>query len=124
MGVIGGNIMAENEEIVFFAGYGLVILMIGLMIGLFSMGFFDAWLAFTLWLLFTSFILVGLGGVKTENAPQGSMALAGTGIVFLIISIGFLGAIFNILHPFTSIAILIFFIGLAIIWTGIRKARK
>jgi hypothetical protein len=114
--------MAKKEDKVFFAGYGLVIMMIGLVVGLYSTGFFDGGTAFSLWLLFTSFILVGLGSIKTESAPQGSMALVGSGIALLIISVGLLGIFYQIIHPITAIAILIVFIGLAVIGMGMRRA--
>jgi hypothetical protein len=114
--------MAETEDKVFYAGYGFVVIVLGLMILLFSAGILDGWTAFGLWLLSTSLILLGLGNVKTETAPRGSRTLVGSGLFFTVISIAILGIILGVLTPLSALAALILLIGLVIL--GLAVGRK
>ncbi len=114
--------MAETEDKVFYAGYGFVVIVLGLMILLFSVGILDGWTAFGLWLLSTSLILLGLGNVKTETAPRGSRTLVGSGLFFTVISIAILGIILGVLTPLSALAALILLIGLVIL--GLAVGRK
>ena len=79
--------MADKGDTVFFAGYGSVIIILGLVIFMYSMSLFDAMFAFGFWLLFTSFVLIGLGTVRTRDAPSGSPILIGAGVFFTLVSV-------------------------------------
>lgn len=114
--------MTQKEDKVFYSGYGLVVIMLGLMVLLFSSGFLDGWTAFGLWLLSTSLILIGLGAVRTEAAPHGSRALVGSGLFFTVISIAILGIILGMLNPVSALAMLIIIVGLVIL--GMAAGRK
>lgn len=116
--------MAAKEDMLFYAGYGFVFIMLGLMILLFSIGFLDGWTAFGVWLLSMSLVLIGLGSVRTGAAPQGSGMLVGTGLFFTIISIVILGIILEFLNPLTAFAVLILLLGLGILTLGVRKTRS
>jgi hypothetical protein len=114
--------MAEKEDKVFYAGYGFVVIMLGLMVLFYSTGFVGGWTAFGLWLLSTSLILIGLGAVRTEAAPQGSRALVGSGVFFTVISLAILGIILEMLTPVTALAMLIIIMGLVIL--GMAMGRR
>ncbi|UCE39142.1 MAG: hypothetical protein JSW00_07980 [Thermoplasmata archaeon] len=116
--------MQEKEDLLFYAGYGLSIVMLGLMSLLYSIGFIDGWAAFGMWLLATSLILVGLGMVRTESAPHGSRALMGFGFLLTIISIAILGIILKMVTPTTAFALLILLAGLGILALGLSRARS
>jgi hypothetical protein len=116
--------MRDTEDVLFYAGYGFVIIVLGMMILLYSVGALDAGRAFGLWLLCTAFILIGLGAVRTESAPHGSRVLIGSGFFFAIISIAILGIILNVINPATAFAILILLLGLGILGLGIRRSRS
>jgi hypothetical protein len=120
---VGAGSMAETEDKLFYAGYGFVVIMLGLLVLLFSIGFLDVWTAFGLWLLSLSLILVGLGNVKTDSAPQGSRAMVGTGLLFTAISIAVLGIILNWLTPLTAFALLIVLFGLGIFGLSMKKTK-
>jgi hypothetical protein len=116
--------MQEKEDMLFYAGYGLVVIMLGMMALLYSINFIDAWTAFGFWLLSTSLILVGLGMVRTESAPHGSRALIGSGLLFTVISIAILGIILEMLSPPTAFALLILIAGLGILAMGLGRSRR
>jgi hypothetical protein len=116
--------MADKEDTLFYAGYGFVIIMLGLMILLVSIDFIDGWTAFGLWLLSLSLILLGLGNIRTDSAPRGSRALVGTGLFFTIISIAVLGIILQLLSIFTAIALLILLFGLGILGLGMKRTKS
>lgn len=116
--------MSNREDTVFYAGYGLVVIMLGLMVLLFSMGFLSGWHAFGIWLLSTSLILLGLGSVRTEMAPHGSRMLMGSGLFFLVISIAILGIILELITPLTAIALLILVVGIVVVALGVRRSRS
>lgn len=116
--------MADKEDTLFYAGYGFVIIMLGLMLLLVSIEFIDGWTAFGLWLLSLSMILIGLGNIRTDSAPRGSGALVGLGFFFTIISIMILGIILNLFSIYTAFALLILLFGLGIIGLGIRRTRS
>lgn len=113
--------MTATEDKVFYAGYGFVVIMLGVLVLLFSIGFLDGWTAFGLWLLSTSLILVGLGSVGTETAPHGSKALVGSGLFFTVISVAILGITLEMITPLTALALLILLIGLVIIGLGVGR---
>jgi len=92
------------------------------MVLFYSAGFVGGWTAFGLWLLSTSLILIGLGAVRTEAAPQGSRALVGSGVFFTVISIAILGIILEMLTPGTALAMLIIIMGLVIL--GMAMGRR
>jgi hypothetical protein len=116
--------MQEKEDVLFYAGYGLVVIMLGMMAMLYSINFIDVWTAFGFWLLSTSLILVGLGMIRTESAPHGSRALIGSGLLFTVISIAILGIILEILSPPTAFALLILIAGLGILAMGLGRSRS
>jgi hypothetical protein len=116
--------MQEKEDTLFYAGYGLVIIMLGMMAFLYSINFIDAWTAFGFWLLSTSLILVGLGMIRTKSAPHGSRALIGSGLLFTVISIAILGIILEILSPVTAFALLILIAGLGILAMALGGSRS
>jgi hypothetical protein len=116
--------MANTEDKLFYAGYGFVVIMLGLLVMLFSIGFLDGWTAFGLWLLSLSLILVGLGNVRTESAPHGSRAMVGIGLFFTIISIAVLGIILQWFTPLTAFALLIVLIGLGILGMSIKRPKS
>ncbi|UCE75400.1 MAG: hypothetical protein JSV56_06785 [Methanomassiliicoccales archaeon] len=116
--------MPDKEDVLFYAGYGFVIVMLGLMILLFSVGFLGGWEAFGIWLLSLSLILIGLGNVRTETAPHGSTTLIGGGLIFAIISIAVLGIITEIVTPLTAFALLILLCGIGIFFFGIKRIRS
>ena len=113
--------MTEKEDMLFFAGYGLVFIMLGLVVLLYSMGLIDPALAFGFWLLTVAMICIGLGAVRTETQPRGSNTLIGGGVFFAVISIGFLGIIMQIINPVTAIAILILVLGVGVVVLGARR---
>jgi hypothetical protein len=115
--------MADKEDTLFYAGYGFVVIMLGLMIMLVSINFVDPWTAFGLWLLSLSMILIGLGNIRTDSAPKGSGVLIGTGLFFALISIVVLGIILQLFSPLTAFALLILVFGLGILGLGIRRTR-
>lgn len=115
--------MANKGDTVFFSGYGSVIIILGLVLFMFSMGLFDAMYAFGFWLLFTSFVLIGLGTVKTEEAPSGSPVLIGAGVFFTLVAVVILGIIAEILNPLTAFALFILVIGLAVVGIGFMRRR-
>jgi hypothetical protein len=116
--------MDDKEDMLFYAGYGLVVIMLGLMIFLFSIGFIDGWVAFGLWLLSTSLTLIGLGSVRTGSAPHGSRVLIGSGLLFTVISIAIMGIIFEMITPITAFAFLILMAGLGILALGVSRSRS
>lgn len=116
--------MQDKEDMLFYAGYGLVVIMLGMMAMLYSINFIDGWTAFGFWLLSTSLILVGLGMIRTESAPHGSKALVGSGLLFTVISIAILGIILEILTPVTAFALLILIAGLGILAMGLGRSRS
>jgi hypothetical protein len=116
--------MTEMEDKLFYAGYGFVVIMLGLMVLLVSIGFLDVWTAFGIWLLSMSLILVGLGNVKTDSAPHGSRAMVGTGLFFTMISIAVMGIILNWFTPLTAIALLVVLFGVGIVGLGMKKTRS
>ena len=116
--------MAVKEDTIFYAGYGFVIIMLGLMVMLVSIDFLNPWTAFGLWLLSMSMILIGLGNIRTESAPKGSTALVGTGLFFAIISIMVLGIILQLFEPLTAFALLILLLGLGILGLGVKRTRS
>ncbi len=116
--------MEKKEDLVFYAGYGLVVVMLGFMAMLYSIGFVDGWIAAGLWLLSTSLILVGLGSVRTASAPHGSRVLVGSGLLFTVISIAILGIIFDMINPITAFAFLIVMAGLGILALGVSRSRS
>ena len=116
--------MADKEDNLFYAGYGFVIIMLGLMVLLVSIDFLDGWIAFGLWLLSLSLILVGLGNIRTDSAPRGSKALVGTGLFFTIISITVLGIILNLFSIFTAFALLILLFGLGILGLCMKRTKS
>jgi hypothetical protein len=118
------KIMADKEDKLFYAGYGFVIIMLGLLVMLFSIGFLDAWTAFGLWLLSLSLVLVGLGNVRTDSAPHGSRAMIGIGLFFTVISIAVLGIILEWFTPLFAFALLIVLIGLGILAMGIKRPKS
>ena len=115
--------MADKGDTVFFSGYGSVIIILGLVLFMYSMELFSAVYAFGFWLLFTSFVLIGLGTVKTEEAPSGSPVLIGTGIFLTLVSVILLGIIAEILNPLTAFAVFVLVIGLAIVGVGFVRKR-
>ena len=115
--------MAETEDKVFYAGYGFVVIMLGLMVLLISIGFLEVWTAFGIWLLSLSLILVGLGNVRTDSAPHGSRAMIGTGFFFTVISIAVLGIILNWLEPLTAFALLVVLMGVGILGLSMKRTK-
>jgi hypothetical protein len=115
--------MADKGDTVFFAGYGSVIIILGLVIFMYSMELFDAMYGFGFWLLFTSFVLIGLGTVRTRDAPSGSPILIGTGVFFMLVSVVILGIIAEVLTPLTAFALFILVIGLAIVGMGLMRKK-
>ena len=115
--------MADKGDTVFFAGYGSVIIILGLVLFMYSMNLFDAMYAFGFWLLFTSFVLIGLGTVRTKDAPSGSPVLIGTGVFFTLISVVILGIIAEVLTPLTAFALFILVIGLAVVGLGFMRRK-
>lgn len=115
--------MADTEDVLFNIGYGFVVIVLGLMILLFSMGAIDGGMAFGLWLLCTSMIMVGLGSVRTRTAPSGSTTLIGAGLFFAVISMAILGIILEVMNPITALAVIILLMGLAVVAFGMRRAR-
>ncbi len=116
--------MTGNDDKVFYAGYGFVVIMLGLMVLLLSIGFVDGWTAFGLWLLSTSLILVGLGNVRTDTSPSGSKGLVGSGLFFTAISIAILGIILEMITPVTALALMILLLGLGILALGIKRSKS
>ncbi len=115
--------MRVKEDRLFYAGYGLVVIMLGMMALLYSIGFLDGWTAFGFWLLSTSLILVGLGMVRTESSPHGSKALVGFGLLFTVISIAILGIILQVFSPVTAFALLILIAGLGLLGMGLSRGK-
>ena len=115
--------MPDKEDKLFYAGYGFVIIMLGLMILFYSMGALSGWTAFGLWLLSMSLILVGLGSVRTEAAPYGSRTLIGSGLFFAVISIAILGIILELVSPLTAFAGIILLMGLGVLVLGMRRKK-
>ena len=116
--------MQDKEDTLFYAGYGLVVIMLGMMALLYSINFIDGWTAFGFWLLSTSLILVGLGMVRTPSAPHGSRTLVGAGLLFTVISIAILGIILEILSPVSAFALLILIAGLGILAMGLGRSKS
>lgn len=116
--------MADKEDTLFYAGYGFIVIMLGLMLFLVSIEFMDGWTAFGLWLLSLSMILIGLGNIRTDSAPRGSAALVGTGLFFTIISIMVLGIILDLFSIYTALALLVLLFGLGILGLGIKRTRS
>jgi len=115
--------MADKGDTVFYAGYGSVIIILGLVLFMYAMELFDAMYAFGFWLLFTSFVLIGLGTVQTKDAPFGSPVLIGVGVFFTLIAGIMLGIIAGFLTPLTAFAVFILVIGLAIVGVGLLRRR-
>jgi hypothetical protein len=113
--------MADKEDTLFYAGYGFVIIMLGLMVMLVSIEFIDPGTAFGLWLLSLSLILIGLGNIRTDSAPRGSSVLVGAGLFFAIISIITLGIILQLFSALTAFALLILVLGLGILGMSLRR---
>jgi hypothetical protein len=116
--------MANKGDTVFFAGYGFVIIMLGVVIMLFSLGALDPVVAFGLWLLTTGLILVGLGTVRTDEAPHGSRVMVGGGLFFAIIAIALMGIILEFIPPVTALALLILLAGIGVVVMGLRRGRS
>ena len=107
--------MADKGDKLFYAGYGLVVVMLGLMVLLFSIGVVNGWSALGFWLLTISLILIGLGSVRTEAAPRGSKTLMGSGLFFAVVSIAILGIILEMINPLTAIALMILLVGIVVV---------
>ena len=120
----GAKDMTDKEDKLFYAGYGLVIIMLGVVVMLFSVGAVDGWSALGLWVLTMGLILIGLGNVKTESAPSGSMALMGSGLFLAVISIAILGIILNMINTGVAIAIMILLVGLVLVAFGMRRSKS
>ncbi len=116
--------MTDKEDMLFYAGYGNVLIMLGLVVMLYSMDILDAPLAFGFWLLTTALILIGLGSVRTESAPHGSGTLIGSGIFFAVISISVLGIFMDIINPGVAFALLILVVGIGVMAMGIRRGKR
>jgi hypothetical protein len=114
--------MAEQEDVLFYMGYGFVVIVLGLMILLFSMGAVEGGMAFGLWLLCTSMIMIGLGSVRTKTAPSGSTTLIGSGLFFAVISMAILGIILQVVNPVSALAIIILLMGVAVVAFGIKRS--
>lgn len=115
--------MADKGDTVFYAGYGSVIIILALVIFMYSLELFDAMYAFGFWLLFTSFVLIGLGTVRTEDAPFGSPILIGTGVFFTLVAVAILGIIAEVLEPIQAFALFMLVIGLAIVGIGLTRRK-
>jgi hypothetical protein len=116
--------MPVKEDTLFYAGYGFVIIMLGLMILFYSMGAIGGWTAFGLWLLSMSLVLVGLGSVRTETAPSGSRTLIGFGLFFAVISMAILGIILELVSPLAAFAGIILLMGIGILVLGMRRDKS
>lgn len=116
--------MADVEDMLFYTGYGFVVIVLGMMVLLFSIGAVDAGLAFGLWLLATSMILIGLGSVRTKSAPHGSSTLIGSGVFFAVISMALLGIILRVINPITALAVLILLVGIGVVALGVRRTKS
>ncbi len=115
--------MKAKEDVIYYAGYGLAFIMAGICIVLATQGSFglNGWSAFTLWFLSIGIILVCLGSVKIKESK--SMMLVGVGLVLVLISSSTLAIIFELINVTASIAIIVIFIGIAILSYGFMRTR-
>jgi hypothetical protein len=115
--------MADKEDTLFYAGYGFAGIMLGVLGMLVAINFIEAWIAFGLWLLSLSLILIGLGLVRTESAPSGSSALMGVGLFFAVISVVVLGIILQLFNPAFALGLLILLFSIGLLGLGIKRTR-
>ena len=115
--------MKAKEDVIYYAGYGLAFIMAGICIVLVTQGSFglNGWSAFTLWFLSIGIILVCLGSVKIKESK--SMMLVGVGLVLVLISSSALAISFKLIDITSSIAIIVIFMGIAILSYGFMRTR-
>lgn len=115
--------MKAKEDVIYYTGYGLAFVVAGICIVLTYQGSLglNAWSAFTLWFLSMGIILVCLGSVKIKESK--SMMLVGVGLFLVIISSSALAIIFELINVTASIAIIVIFIGIAILSYGLMRTR-
>lgn len=115
--------MAYSSDKLFNLGWGLVGVMVGVSLLLWALGVVNYVSAIVIWLFGAGIIALGLGFVRTEEAPNGSFTLIASGGVVVAISCGILGAVLDLIPLSASIGIIIIIISLLIVLTSIMGSK-
>ena len=115
--------MKTKEDVLYYTSYGLAFVMAGICIVLTTQGSLglNGWSAFTLWFLSMGIILVCFGSVKIKESR--SVILVGVGLFLVMISSSVLAITFKLIDVTASIAIIVIFIGVAILSYGFMRTR-
>ena len=116
--------MPYNSDKIFNLGWGLVGVMVGVSVLLWSIGIVSGAGAFMVWLLSVGIITLGLGFVRTKEAREGSFTLMAFGAFVVALASGILGAVLDLISLSASIAIIIIVFSLVIALTGIMGSKS
>lgn len=111
--------MTYSSDKLFSLAWGLIGVMVGVSILLWSVGVLSGAGAFMVWLLSVGIITLGLGFVRTKEAPKGSFTLMAVGAFVVALASGILGVVFDLIPLYASISIIIIVFSLVIALTGI-----
>lgn len=116
----------EKSDVLYYAGWGLSIAAGGVFAVIWSLNLLNFIGAFMFWLLAVGIILLGLGLVKTREAPKDSGMLIGSGVLLVIVSASLCSVVLGIIPFSTAVAVIIIFAGLGIVGYALlsRKERS
>ena len=115
--------MSDKSDKLFNLGWGLIGVMVGVSILLWAMDVVESASALMIWLLSVGIIALGLGFVRTDEAPNGSFTLLSTGAFVVAIACGISGAVLDLIPLSASLGIIIIIVSLVIVLTGIMGSK-